>query len=176
MADAVAPLLDRLVDALFCMEEGKSAGIDAEATLPLRRSLERSVARLEAGAEAPASVFRLQVTGGKSLIFQGTEALPLEPSRLIQLLNAIPLELKAGESIDLDGSLAAWVIRPEANLIESNLRQADNSVRTLSIKTGRDRDHVAVQAAETTKVRLRSKLSLLVSAMQAAQNDTKAPP
>jgi hypothetical protein len=176
MADPAAPLLDRLVDALFRMEEGKSAATDEEATVPLRRSLERSVARLEGGADAPAAVFRLQVTGGKSLIFQGTEALPLEPSRLIQLLNAIPLELKAGESIDLDGSLAAWIIRPEANLIESNLRQADNSVRTLSIKTGRDRDYVAVQAAETTKVRLRSKLSLLVSAMQAAQNDIKTAP
>jgi hypothetical protein len=173
MADPAAPLLDRLVDALFRMEEGGAGGTDAEAMVPLRRSLERTTARLEAGGDAAGALFRLQVTGGKALIFQGTEALPLEPSRLIQLLNSIGLELKPGEGLDLDGALAAWIIRPEANLIESNLRVADSSVRTLNLKTGRDRDHVAAQAAETQKVRLRSRFTLLVGALQAAQNETK---
>lgn len=104
----------------------------------------------------------------------GPEAEALEPILLLRFLNTIRLELQTGEVLDFEGSLAAWVIRPEANLTESNLRSADASVRTLGQKTGRDRNHLAFQSADTAKVRLRSRLTQRVSALQIA--GTEAPP
>src|SRR5262249_36974006 len=121
---------------------------DVEALEPLRRSLERTVARIASGGK-PAT-FRFQLTGGKSVLFQGVEALPMEPARLVPLLNAIQMDLQPGESFDLDGTLAAWVIRPEATMTESNLRTADITLRGL--KSNRDRDHAAAQAAESAKI------------------------
>jgi hypothetical protein len=167
----VPSFLDRLLTGIARLEEQPPTGTEAEAVGPLLHSLKRTAARVKAGIEPGSSMFRYQVTGGKALMYQGTEALPIEPTRLVQLLNAIKLELQAGEVLDIQGTLAAWVIRPEANLTESNLRQADNSVRMLNQKHGRDRDHAAAQAAETTKVRLRGRLTQLVSALQVASSE-----
>lgn len=168
----VPSFLDRLANGIARLENTPAGGPDGEAVEPLRKSLLRTAARVRAGVAPGASIFRYQVTNGKPLLFQGTEALPLEPTPLLHLLNTIRLDLQPGEVLDLDGTLAAWVIRPDANLTESNLRSADTSVRTLGQKLGRDRDHVAYQSAETTKVRLRSRLTQLVSALQIAATET----
>jgi hypothetical protein len=40
------------------------------------------------------------------------------------------------------------------------------------MKTGRERDHSAAQLADSQKVRLRSRFTLLVGALQAAQRET----
>jgi hypothetical protein len=167
-----AAFADRLKHGLARMGTHPPEG-DAEAIQPLRRSLERTLARVATAGPVPAAAFRFQLTSGKPILFQGKEALPLEPARLVPLLNAIQVELQPGESLDLDGGLAAWLIRPDATLTESNLRQADLTLRGL--KSGRDRDHAAAQAAESAKIRLRSRLTQLVTALQFAQGDTPPP-
>ena len=166
-----SPLIDRLRQGLVRIEQAPPGGADAEDIPALKRSLQRTIARLTPGNSPAPTTFRFQLTGGKALLFQGTEALPLDPGRVTKLLNAVGVELQAGESIDLDGALAASVIRPEMNLIDTNLRQAEVSLR--GMKSGRDRDHVAYQIAESGKVRLRSRLTQLVSAIQAAQSGSK---
>lgn len=164
------PLADRLGQALFKLDEIPKGDPDAEAMVPLRRSIERTLARLDpAGAVEPA-VFRFQLTGGKPILLQGKDALPLEPARLLRLVNVLDLQLQPGEALELDGDLAAWLIRPEVNLTDSELRRTDTKIRTM--KTGRDRDHGEAQAADSTKVRLRSRLTQLIGALQAAQKDT----
>jgi hypothetical protein len=167
-------LIDRLRKGVVHIDREASGGPDADAMPALRRSLERSIARLTPGNTPSPAAFRFQLTGGKALLFQGNEALPLDAGRVAKLLNSVVVDLQAGESIDLDGDLASAVIRPEMNLIDTNLRQAEISLR--GMKTGRDRDHAAVQTAETAKVRLRSRLTQLVSAIQAAQRDSEQAP
>lgn len=169
----LTPYADRLKRGLSRIDTFPKQGGDAEAIEPLRRSLQRTIARISAGADPLSSNFRFQLTSGKPLLFQGKEALPLEPARLVPILNALQVELQPGEFLDLDGALAAWLIRPDATMTESNLRQADLTLRAL--KTGRDRDHAAAQAAESTKIRLRARLTQLVTALQYAQSDN-APP
>lgn len=160
----------RLQKGLVRIAREAPGGCDDEALPPLRRSLERTLARLEPGSGIGTSTFRFQLTGGKPLLFQGNEALPLEPTRLSQLLNSMEVVVQSGESLDLDGGLAAWLIRPEVNMTDTNLRHADEQLRTM--KTGRDRDHSAAQNANSTKIRLRSRLTQLVGALQAAQRET----
>jgi len=167
---------ERLKKGIHKIEESSSVGSDEEAIEPLHRSLERTLARLTPGNTLPAAAFRFQVTGGKPLLFQGIEALPFEPTRLLQLLNSLGVTLQPGEAIELEGALAAWVLRGEANVTESNLRQADTTLRTVNQKTGRDRDHLAAQTAESTKIRLRNRLTQLVSALQLAQNESAGDP
>lgn len=160
------PLADRLRRGIARINEG--AGVsDQAALLPLRRSLESTLARLAPGNTMMSTPFRFQLTGSKPLLFQGTEALPLEPGKILLMLNGVGVELQSGESLYLDGELAAWVLRPEVTLTDNNLRQADINLKSLG--TGRDRDHAAAEAAETMKVRLRSRLTRLVTALQAAQ-------
>jgi len=173
MQDTVS-LIDRLKQGVVQIGQEAPGGPDADAMPALRRSLERSIARLTPGNTPAPGAFRFQLTGGKALLFQGNEALPLDAGRVAKLLHSVGVELQAGESIDLDGELAASIIRPEMNLIDTNLRQAELSLR--GMKTGRDRDHAAVQTAETAKVRLRSRLTQLVSAIQAAQRDSGTTP
>jgi len=168
--DLAESLAERLKKGLSKIEETSSLGSDDE---PLHRSLERTLARLSPGSSIPASTFRFQVTGGKPLLYQGIEALPMEPTRLLQLLNVLGVSLQPGEAIEVEGSLAAWVLRGEANVTESDLRRADTTVRTLNQKTGRDRDHLAAQNAESTKIRLRGRLTQLVSALQMAQKESE---
>ena len=43
------------------------------------------------------------------------------------------------------------------------------------MKSTRDRDHAAFQTADSRKIRLRSRLTQLVSALQAAQRDEATP-
>lgn len=167
-------LADRLKKGLARMDQPAPGGCDAEALAPLRRSLERTLARLERGDAADTAPFRFQLTGGKPLLFHKTEALPLEPARLTQLLNSMDVVLESGESLELDGGLAAWLIRPEANMIDTQLRQADERLRAM--KATRDRDHAATQAAESLKIRLRSRMTQLVGALQAAQQDSPTSP
>jgi hypothetical protein len=153
--------------------DGEAAGsLDAEALAALRRSLERTLARLEPGHDVTNATFRFQLTGGRPLLFQGEEALPLEPDRLSRLLNSMEVELCSGESLELDGELTAWLIRPEVNLADTNLRHAEESLRNL--RSVRERDHSAFQTADSLKTRLRSRLTQLVSALQAAQRDSVA--
>jgi hypothetical protein len=173
MQDTVS-LIDRLKQGVVQIDQEAAGGPDADAMPALRRSLERSIARLTPGNTPAPGAFRFQLTGGKALLFQGNEALPLDAGRVAKLLHSVGVELQAGESIDLDGELAASIIRPEMNLIDTNLRQAELSLR--GMKMGRDRDHAAVQTAETAKVRLRSRLTQLVSAIQAAQRDSATAP
>ncbi len=168
------PFAERLKKGIHKIEETSSVGSDDEAMEPLHRSLERTLARLTPGSTLPAATFRFQVTGGKPLLYQGIEALPMEPTRLLQLLNTLGVSLQPGEALELEGSLAAWVLRGEANVTESDLRRADTTVRTLNQKTGRDRDHLAAQNAESAKIRLRGRLTQLVSALQMAQKETEA--
>jgi len=165
----IEPLSDRLKKGLVRIDAEAPGGMDAEALGGLRRSLARTIARLEPGSSAPVAVFRFQLTGGKSLLFQGNEALPLEPSRLGRLLNSVEVQLQSGENLELDGALAAWLIRPEVNITDTNLRQADEKLR--SLKSVRERDHSASQVADSLKIRLRSRLTQLVGALQAAQSD-----
>src|SRR5256885_5020972 len=101
------PLIDRLRQGLVRIEQDPPGGADADDLPALKRSLQRTIARLTPGSSAPPTPFRFQLTGGKALLFQGTEALPLDSGRITKLLNAISVELQAGESIDLDGELAA---------------------------------------------------------------------
>jgi hypothetical protein len=162
----------RLKKGLVRVGSDDAGGQDPGTLEELRRSLERTIARLEAGAEA--ALFRFQLTGGKSLLYHGKEALPLEASKLARLLTTMDVELQTGESLDLDGGLAAWVIRPEVTLIDTNLRHLEDSLRTM--KQTREKDHGASQTAESMKIRLRSKLTQLVGALQAAQRDGAAPP
>jgi len=163
------PYAERLKQALQRVDSLGPGAIDKEAIDPLKRTLERGLARLDPGCTLPPSTFRYQVTGGKAILCQGTDVLPLEPTRLVLLLNALELKLETGEMLEVDGGLTAWVIRPEANLTESNLRQADITIR--GIKPGRDRDHVAAQTAETNKIRLRARLTVLVAALQVASRE-----
>ena len=107
-----------------------------------------------------------------SLLFHWDGVFPLESDRFSRLLVSMEIELCSGESLELDGELTAWLIRPEVNLADTNLRHAEETLRNL--KSGRDRDHSAFQAADSIKVRLRSRLTQLVSALQAAQRDTEA--
>ena len=88
--------VDRLKKGIERIDADPPQGPDAEAMAPLRKSLVRTLARLAAGPGAPAATFRYQVTGGKNLLFQGLEALPVEPARLHQLLNAVGADLTAG--------------------------------------------------------------------------------
>jgi hypothetical protein len=166
------PFAGRLRKGLVRIDAEGTEGQDAQARGELRRSLERTLARLEAGGAS--ALFRLQLTGGTSLLYHGKDALPLEASRLCRLLSLMDVELQSGEALDLDGGLAAWVIRPEVTLIDTNLRHVEDSIRTM--KLTRDRDHAAAQTAESSKVRLRSRLTRLVGALQAAQRDEAAPP
>lgn len=165
----VPSLADRLRGGLLRIQQGGAAGADTEAILPLKRSLERSLLRLNLNNSPAPSPFRFQLTGGKPLLFLGTEALPLEPAALVRLLNNLGVNLAPGESLDLDGELASWLIRPEVTVTDTNLRQADGVLKGL--KAGRDRDHVAAQVAESSKIRLRSRLTQLVTALQTAQAD-----
>jgi hypothetical protein len=160
----------RLKKGLVRIDAEIPGGRDAEALAVLRHSLERALAQLEPGNTRAHSPFRFQLTGGRPLLFQGAEALPLEPDRLARLLNLAEVELLSGEWLELDGELAAWLIRPEMNLADSNLRRAEETLKGL--KTGRDRDHSAAQSADSMKIRLRSRLTHLVSALQAAHRDT----
>jgi hypothetical protein len=149
---------------------------EGEALELLRNSCLRTLVRLESKLPQAPARFRFQFTGGKAILFQANEALPMEPEKLFRLLNAMEIRLQPGETLDLDGGLAAWLIRPEVTQVDSTLRQAEENLRVL--KTNRDRDHGATQAADSTRTRLRSRLTQLVSALQVAQKDPdpKAPP
>jgi hypothetical protein len=166
------PFADRLRKGILRVDQQPPGGTDAEAFVPFRRSLERTLVRVTAQNPRTAT-FRFQLTGGKPLLLQGNEALPLEPSRLAQLLNTIGLVLQPGETLDLDGAMAIWLIRMEVNVTDTHLRQADLILK--GMKTGRDRDHAAAQVAESAKIRLRSRLTQLVGAIQAAQKDAEMP-
>lgn len=146
--------------------DAETGGVwEVDALKALRRSFEITLSRLESGVER--ARFRFQNTGGKPILFQGTDALPLEPERLFSLLNAMEVTLQAGEAIDLDGSMAAWLIRPEVNQTDSNVRQAEAALQAL--RSNRDnRDHGAIQSADSTRIRLRSRLTVLVAALQFA--------
>jgi len=166
------PFADRLRKGILRVDQQPPGGTDAEAFVPFRRSLERTLVRVTA-QDPRRATFRFQLTGGKPLLLQGNEALPLEPSRLAQLLNTIGLVLQPGETLDLDGAMAIWLIRMEVNVTDTHLRQADLILK--GMKTGRDRDHAAAQVAESAKIRLRSRLTQLVGAIQAAQKDAEMP-
>jgi hypothetical protein len=170
------PYVDRLKKGIERIDTDPPQGPDAEAMPSLRKSLARTIMRLAAGAAAPPATFRYQVTGGKAILFQGLEALPVEPARVLQILNVIGVEVQPGESLDLDGGLVGWIVRPEVNLIDTNVRAADATLQQLKRKTGHDRDHAAAQQAESTKIRLRSRMTLLVAALQAAQQDEQNAP
>src|SRR5689334_14855435 len=107
------PFAERLKKGIERLDTEPLQGPDAEAVPALRRSLQRTLARLAAGPNAPAPVFRYQVTSGKALLFQGLEALPVEPAKVLQLLNNIGVDIQPGEGLELDGALAGWIIRPE---------------------------------------------------------------
>lgn len=170
-----ATFAGRLRKGLVRIDAEVPGGGDAEALAALRKSLERTLARLEPGGNIVGNaVFRFQLTGGKPLLFQGNEALPLEPYPLSRLLNAMEVELHSDETLDLDGGLAVWLICPEVGVTETNLRHAEEKLRIL--KSGRERDHSASQAADSLKIRLRSRLSHLVGALQAARRDTAENP
>lgn len=164
----------RMKRGLVRIDAEKAGTCDAEALAPLRRSLERTLTRREPGSTAVASVFRFQMSGSKALLFQGTQAVPLEPDRLYRLLHSMDVILQSGESIDLDGGLAEWLIRPEVNMTDTKLRQAEESLRGL--RMGRERDHSATQTADSLRIRLRSRLTQLVGALQAAHTDTAPAP
>lgn len=168
------PFAERLKQGILRIDQQPAGGTDAEAMGPFKRSLERTLARLNSPQSSAIAKFRFQLTGGKPLLFQGTEALPVEPARLPQLLNSVGVTLQPGETLDLDGGLAAWLIRPEVNITDTKVRSAESAIKTIG--TGRDRDHAAAQSAESTKVRLRSRLTQLVSALQAAQKEAEMPP
>ncbi len=162
----------RLSKGLVRIDAQPPGGSEAEALGPLRRSLVRTIARLDPGNAAVACVFHFRLTGGRPLLFQGTNALPLEPDRLSQLLLSMGVELDFGEDLDLDGGVAAWLIRPELSATDTKLRQAEDKLRGLRLI--RDRDVSLLQTTETLKIRLRSRLTQLVGALQAAQGDIDA--
>lgn len=162
----------RLRKGLVRIDAEPPGGWDAEALAGLRRSLDRTIAHLEQEGGAGAEAFRFQLTGGRPLLFHGSEALPLEPDRLCRLLNSMEIELLSAESLELDGELAAWLIRPEVSATDTNLRHAEENLRGL--RSARERDHSAAQVADSLKIRLRSRLTQLVSALNAAQRDTAA--
>jgi hypothetical protein len=170
MADG-SSFLDRLRNGLARIDAEAEGVWDADALKTLRRSVELTLSRLETGVES--ARFRFQNTGGKPLLFQGNEALPMEPERLFSLLNAMEIALLPGEALDLDGGMAAWLIRPEVNETDSNLRQAEEQLKLL--KLNRDRDHGATQAADSARIRLRSRLTQLVGALQMANNPSAGP-
>ena len=169
---AEVPFADRLRKGIARVDAQAADGTDAEALKGLRRSLERTLAALEPGNSGPRTVFRFRRSGGKPLLFQGSDALPIEPSQLSRLLNSTEIVLLPDEFLDVDGALAAMMIRSEVNLTDTELRRADQNLRALKTKTGRDRDHAAAQTADSLMIRLRSRLTQLVSALQAAQRDT----
>jgi hypothetical protein len=173
MPDSAA-LAIRLKKGIVRIDAEVPGGCDAEALTSLRRSLERTLARLEPGNTLGLAVFRFRLTGGKPLLFQGNEALPLEPYPLSRLLNSMEIELHSDETLDVDGGLAAWLIRPEINVTDTDLRHAEEKLR--GMKSGRDGDHAASQTANSLKIRLRSRLSHLVGALQATQQDAAASP
>lgn len=162
----------RLNKGLNRIDAQTPGGSEAEALGPLRRSLVRTIARLESGSADTKCVFHFRLTGGRPLLFQGSNALPLEPDRLSQLLLSMEVRLDFGEDLDLDGGVAAWLIRPELNATDTKLRQAEEKLRGLRL--ARDRDGSLLQATDTLKVRLRSRLTQLVGALQAAQSDIDA--
>lgn len=162
----------RLRKGLVRIDAEDPGSMDSEALTALRRSLEHTLSRQEPGHGVANPAFRFQLTGGRPLLFQGEEALPLEPNRLFRLLNSMEIELSSGESLDLDGELTAWLIRPEVTLADTNLRHAEESLRTMRLS--RERDHSTFQAADSLRIRLRSRLTQLVSALQAAQRDVAA--
>lgn len=168
MPEAVS-FANRLRKGLVRIDAEAPGGWDAEALAALRRSLDRTLSHLEQGNGAGTDAFRFQLTGGKPLLFHGSEALPLEPDRLCRLLNSMDIELLSAECLELDGELAAWLIRPEVSATDTNLRHAEENLRGL--RSARDRDHSASQVADSLKIRLRSRLTQLVSALNAAQRD-----
>ncbi|MBI3857723.1 MAG: hypothetical protein HY293_18735, partial [Planctomycetes bacterium] len=170
MADG-STFVDRLRNGLARIDAEAEGVWDSEALKTLRRSVELTLSRLETGVES--ARFRFQNTGGKPLLFLGNEALPMEPERLFSLLNAMEIALQPGEGLDLDGGMAAWLIRPEVNETDSNLRQAEEHLKLL--KLNRDRDHGATQAADSARIRLRSRLTQLVGALQVANNPSAGP-
>ena len=165
-----APFPDRLKKGLLGVDAQPPADWEAGVLAEFRRSLERTLARLEPGAPSAEATFRFQLTGGRPLLLQGNEALPMEPSLLCRLLNTLEVELQSGEFLDVDGGLVAKMIRPEVTLTDSNLRHAEDTLRTL--KSARERDNPACQSAESIKIRLRSRLTLLVGALQTAQRES----
>ena len=162
-------LSDRLKKGLDRIDAGAAGGVDAEVLSALRRSVVRSMDGVAAGTDPRAAKFRVQLSGATPLVFQGSQALPLEISPLSRLLRSMDLELRSGECLEMDGGLAAWMIQSEVNRTDSDLRRAEESLRVL--KAVRERDQAATQTADTLKTRLRSRLSLLVSALQAAKTD-----
>src|SRR5262245_45384103 len=124
-------LIDRLRNGLVKIDSAAGGLYEADALVPLRRSVEMTLARLEAGGES--NGFKFQNTGGKPLLVQGIEALPVEPERLFSLLNAMEIFLKPGEALDLDGGMAAWLIRPEVNHLDNSVRQAEEALRVLKL-------------------------------------------
>jgi hypothetical protein len=170
MADA-RTFVERLRNGLARIDAEAEGAREADALKTLRRSVELTLSRLETGVES--ARFRFQNTGGKPLLFQGNEALPMEPGRLFSLLNAMEIVLQPGEALDLDGGMAAWLIRPEVNETDSDLRQAEEHLKLL--KLNRDRDHGATQAADSARIRLRSRLTQLVGALQMANSPSAGP-
>src|SRR6187399_1314152 len=118
-------LAERLRNSLVKIDSESGGMYEGDALKNLRRSVEMTLVRLEGGAEL--TQFKFQNTGGKPLLVQGIEALPVEPERLFSLLNAMDIFLQPGESLDLDGGMAAWLIRPEVNQLDSNVRQAEEA-------------------------------------------------
>lgn len=168
MADSVS-FSQRLRKGLARIQTEAGGVWEGEVLELLRVSLLLTLANVESKTGARPARFRFQFTGGKALLFQGNEALPMEPEKLFRLLNAVDVELKPGETVDLDGRLAAWLIRPEVTLVDSTLRDAEENLRVL--KSNRDRDHGATQAADSTRIRLRSRMTQLIAALQMAQKD-----
>lgn len=167
----LTPFDVRLKKGIVRIDAQPPGGQEAEVLVGLRRSLERTLARLAVVGSAM-SAFRFQISGGRGLLFQGTLALPLEPARLSRLLGSMDVELFYGDILDLDGELAGWLIRPEITATDTQLRQAEDTLRRMA--NPRERDHSAYQVADSLKVRLRSRLTQLVGALQAAQRETPA--
>lgn len=172
MAETTPPLTDRLRAGLARIIEEPAANWDEDTLSRLRRTVERTLIRLESDPPPPPSVFRFQITGGKPLLYQGNEALPLEADRLYRLLNNVDIRLQSDEPLDLDGGLASWLLRPEVTLIDTQLRSAEEAARKLKMLHGRDRDHAAAQAADSLRIRLRGRINQLIAALQAAHKES----
>src|SRR5262245_2551443 len=147
-----ADFIDRLRRGLTKLDAGPIAMVEPEVQAALRRSLEISIAGLESGQSF--SRFRFRNAGGKALLFQNTEALPLDHGSDCGHLNPIWVKLQSGESLDLDGSMAAIISRPEVNQTDSIVRQAEEQVRVLR-SNRENKDHAAIQAADSNRIRLR---------------------